>query len=244
MPDAAPRGSRPGPVSSTAGVVPTSSGTTIQRSPDSDATRAGSGHATPNRTPPFTSAPATDHAFPVRTIARAHSAVDGVISRTIVPSGAARGATAHPLRVDSVIQRSGAVTGSSGLVPGQPATLMLARHTAGPSDPSLPGDAQGGRSETWGGSVGQPGILAALQREGESPAASPAAGSQPTPPGGSPDPAPTTSGTTPEAPAEQAARLLRMEEELRRMNRMYEMLSNIVKYRSERTGQIAANLRG
>ena len=28
------------------------------------------------------------------------------------------------------------------------------------------------------------------------------------------------------------------------MNRMYEMLSNIVKYRSERTGQIAANLEG
>ena len=62
---------------------------------------------------------------------------------------------------------------------------------------------------------------------------------------------PTGSSTpTPGAPvpagvaADPDARLLRMEEELRRMTRMYEMLSNIIKARSERMGQIAANLRG
>ncbi len=232
-----------------ASAVTTSAAMALQRSVT--AADAGASYRLPSsgRTPATTQASAAADASSGPSSWTRHAVERELGSRIVTDPAVGRRADALAVRsrADAFLQRSPTATSLAGIPPtaaptDASAALVLARQVPRASAAAQPGESVIARSEVTG-VIREHAILGPIQRDGESPAAAPAAGNGSAPPTGSSNPTPGAQVPAGVA-ADPDARLLRMEEELRRMNRMYEMLSNIIKARSERMGQIAANLRG
>ena len=141
---------------------------------------------------------------------------------------------------------SSAGIGLSAKAPVAPATLVLARQDARPSEAAHTSDAATATGDTPDARSHTESVLAHIQRDGDSPAPAPAAGNRPAPPSGTATPTPGPSGAADGAlgSPEDRARLFKLEQDMQRTMQNIQLLTNIMKLSRERSGQIAANLRG